>query len=113
MKDTASERQGVIRIETVSWRFVLLFILIAAVQAFLAAGLFGAAQAIGNSGQPMPVWLAVAVSVLGTPGAFLSAALQPRLGDPRSIAVGFGVGGFVWGCVIGLITFYVRRRRSR
>ena len=97
----------------VSWRFVLLFTLIAAIQASLAAGLFGMAMAVGDSGQPVPAWLAIAVSVLGTPGAFLSGVLQPRLGDPRSIYVGFGLGGVLWGCVIGLITWYVRGRRSR
>ena len=97
----------------VSGRFVLLLILIAATQATLAAGLFGLAFAIGDSGRPVPGWLRVAVSVLGAPGVFLSGALQSRLGDPRSIFVGFGLGGVLWGCVIGLIILYGRRRRSR
>jgi hypothetical protein len=98
---------------TVSWRFVLLFILIGAIQASLAAGLFGYASAIADSGQPVPGPLSIAVSVLGTPGMFLSDALKQRLGDPTSIYVGFGIGGVLWGCVLGLITLYIRRRRSR
>lgn len=98
---------------TVSRRFVLLVILIAAFQAALAAGLFGMAAAISDSGQPVPGWLAVVVSVLGTPGRFLSNALNPSLGDPRSVYVGFGLGGVLWGCAIGLVTLYARTRRSR
>ena len=98
---------------TVSWRFVLLIILIAALQAFLAAGLFGFAFAIGDSGSPVSAWLSVPVSILGTPGIFLAGALQPRLGDPTSTYVGFGLGGVLWGCVIGLIALYARKRRSR
>ena len=95
----------------VSGRFVVLLILIAATQATLAAGLFGLAFAIGDSGRPVPSWLRVAVSVLGTPGRVLSGALQSRLGDPTSMFVGFGLGGVLWGCVIGLIILYARRRR--
>ena len=97
----------------VSGRFVLLLILIAATQASLAAGLFGLAFAIGDSGRPVPGWLRVAVTVLGAPGVFLSGALQSRFGDPTSIYIGFGLGGVLWGCVIGLIILYGRRRRSR
>jgi hypothetical protein len=92
---------------------VLLFILIAAIQAFLAAGLFGAAAAVADSGSPVPAWLSVTVSVLGTPGIFLSGMLQPRIGNLRSISVGFGIGGVLWGCVIALITLYILRRRSQ
>jgi hypothetical protein len=98
---------------TASLRLVLFGILIAAIQAALAAGLFGLAVAIGDSGRPAPAWLGIAVSVLGTPGIFLSDALQSRLGDPWSIYVGFGRGGALWGGVIGLVTRYARRRRSR
>lgn len=94
-------------------RFVLLVVLIAAIQAALAAGLFGLAAAIDDSGSPVPSWLAAAVSVLGTPGKFLSGALRPSVGDPRSVYVGFGLGGVLWACVIALITLSVRRRRSR
>jgi hypothetical protein len=96
-----------------SGRFVILLVLIAATQASLAAGLFGLALAIGDSGRPVPGSLRVAVSVLGAPGIFLSGALQSRLGDPTSIFVGFGLGGVLWGGVIGLIILYGRRRRSR
>jgi hypothetical protein len=94
------------------WRFVLLVISIAAIQASLAAGLFGLAVAIGDSGHPAPAWLSVTVSILGTPGIFLSDALQPRLGDPKSMFVGFGLGGVLWGGVVWLIVHFARRRRS-
>ena len=97
----------------VSGRFALLLILISATQACLAAGLFGLAFAIGDSGRPVPGWLHVAVSVLGTPGMFLSGVLQSRLGDPTSIFVGFGLGGVLWGCVIGSIILYASKLRSR
>ena len=78
-----------------SRRFVLHVVLIAAIQAALAAGLFGLAFAIGDSGRPVPGWLGVAVSVLATPGRFVSDALQSRLGGPASIYAGFGLGGVV------------------
>jgi len=97
----------------VSGRFAVLLTLLAATQACLAAGLFGLAFAIGDSGRPVPGSLRVAVSVLGTPGIALSGALQSRLGDPTSVFVGFGLGGVLWACVIGLIILYGRRRRSR
>lgn len=92
---------------------MLLAILITAIQAALAAGLFGLAGAIGDSGRPVPTGLGVAVSILGTPGIFLSSTLQSRLGDPRSIYVGFALGGALWGSLIGLIAFYARRRQSQ
>jgi hypothetical protein len=98
---------------TVSRRFLLFVTSIAAMQGALAAGLFGMAGAVSDSGRPLPRWLSVAVSVLGMPGILLSDALQSRLGDRRSIYVGFALGGVVWGCAIGAITLYVRRRRTQ
>lgn len=94
-------------------RLALLVILIGAIQATLAAGLFGLTTAIRDSGREVPGWLDIAGSILATPGKLLSDALAPSLGNPESIYAGFGVGGVLWGCVIGLLTFYVQRRLTR
>lgn len=90
--------------------FSLLVILIGAIQATLAAGLFGLTTAIRDSGREVAGWLGIAASILETPGKLLSDALTPGLGNPNSIYVGFGIGGVLWGCAIASLTFYARKR---
>jgi hypothetical protein len=91
-------------------RFSILVILIGAIQATLAAGLFGLTTAIRDSGRDVSGWLGVIASILQTPGKLVSDAQTPSLGNPKSIYVGFGIGGVLWGCAIALLAFYIRRR---
>jgi hypothetical protein len=96
--------------------FLALSLAIAAIHTVLYVGLFGAAFAAGDAGQPIPFISKLAVPILGTPlmhvlrvPPMILAPAGRWWGDDSNFIIGLAIlNGLIWGFAIGWLI--VRRK---